>query len=638
MNSLAIDFGDGTTTASFYEEGMKEPEILSILPGIKEIPSILGYPVDGSLEEYVIGENALSPRYVTRMNWKKPPTMVSEEYLGGYSKEERCKDTVNFMKKIYTLLVTQNNRLKQHDYFSYIGIPSDWGNDDMNQYQKMAEAAGIPNVVILKESQAATLFARKFMFDNNGKALSDEALNNGLLLIDIGSSTTDFTFIKGLDAQHWGIELGAKYIDWIFLDYAIQKTDFRYSAADSEQARIAMSSLKNGHIFKCRKIKEHHFSLCDFQNKTTMVDSSFRCGIPGGKNYRFEVSDDNGNITEELINQLLDFDPAYKFPISKCELWGKLSWREHFRKALYEIQDKWNINRGKISIVITGGASRMYFIDDDIRSVFGSAPPCFFGSDDQRSFSVVKGLAWAGYANSTIQEKKENIEEKLLEKASRHIGSEIGRAIIAPIALSVTDTTIKNISEKLLQHSIEVNTMRKLTKTLHDTIAGELKKVDTSRFIRELENIIAAYKDTPEFSSLNNDVMLEFGRIMLKQSPVKIDSIPRFTIPSIKVKLNIYDGIECAEDIVKFFTLQWDRIVWDDDTILSDGRMAWFAEHQIPDHREAISNSIIKALCEENEGDTKTLFDILFAHVRDSLVVILSHELDAIAANYSATN
>lgn len=477
MRYLAFDFGDGTTTAAYYEEGKDEPQELPILPGTKEIISILGFRNGG---EPGIGSNVVEGLYDQRVeHWKTRPTDFD-------NKTEKKKYMIVFMQEVYKNFLEINPAFK-NDTKIIIGVPSDWSRRDMEQYKEIAKQAGLQNVLVLRESQAAILYARKYLRGSNGQSMSSEAINSGVLLIDCGSSTTDFTYMKGLDVfKHRGFDLGAKYIDRLFLLAAIenQKSKNRGNCDNDNCERCSqkcffdiMSSRRQDDTqttlsYESRiYFKEKYFSNCGSLRETRAQKTSL---VVDKKEWDFVFGQDY-HITEKYINSILDDTTGlYSFTIPHYKAEAN-SWRGHFRNMLRNVKDDLNIDPASTTIIVTGGATRMWFIEEDIKNVFGDEQECFFGDDNARSFSVVRGLAWAGYAKDKVEKTFSSVIKSLENGSARDaVRNYVRDSIFSPVAQRVATKVRDKICSELSSCSSSVNTLRKVIDRLSDLTVSEM--------------------------------------------------------------------------------------------------------------------------------------------------------------------
>ena len=348
MDYLAFDFGDGTTCAAHYDNSFaaygRPPEELSILPGVKEIWSVIGY--DGNGENPYIGSDASQVGYTIRANWKAKPSLYEEQGPDAWKRTT----AIEFMRIVFDNFLannpdyTHNGVHNGNPYKVVLGVPCDWCLKDIKAYREMANDAGIPNVDVVKESQAAMFFARRFM----RQGIPDEDIRNGVLLVDIGSSTTDFTFMRGADqVGHCGLALGARAVECSFLCEARKRGKFCYWS-DGPRAdgwKILAPNQTEGErmydyeMMKCREYKEKYFKGVDQRQDYTAEALPLKYSdVSIG-----EVRDGKGYITKKYGDYCLNDsgNSPCKFKLKQLSkewkgagLDADNTWRGHFRAAL----------------------------------------------------------------------------------------------------------------------------------------------------------------------------------------------------------------------------------------------------------------------------------------------------------------
>jgi len=136
-----------------------------------------------------------------------------------------------------------------------IGCPTGWSNKDIEIYTEALVEAGLPNPQVERESRAALIQAR------DSKLIPREKLNGSIVVIDLGSSTTDVTHVSGLEVKKVfdvkdGHRLGASLIDQFLFDEIMRdpsKSDWNDYFRDNRADR-------NVALFNCRLLKEKYFS------------------------------------------------------------------------------------------------------------------------------------------------------------------------------------------------------------------------------------------------------------------------------------------------------------------------------------------------------------------------------------------
>lgn len=549
MDYLAFDFGDGTTCAAHYDDSFagtnSEPQKLNIGRGMDEIWSVIGFDQNG--ENPYIGEAANRPRYKLFSHWKAKPSQYKSSGPDAWMR----KTAVAFMRIVFENFLsnnpdyTRNGIRKGGPYTVVIGVPCDWNSADIEEYRKMASEAGIPNVEVVKESQAAMFYARRFMQGG----ISDEDIRNGVLLIDVGSSTTDFTYMRGAaQVGHCGLALGARAVEVSFLAEALKRekvsywsdaprSDIRVLALNPEEA-IGMRMRDE---MRTRKFKEDYFRGADqainHQQETQPV--------PVSKVLIGEVWDGIGCITEDFVGYCLNKDDSpCKFSLNQLsDEWNgagldkKDTWRGHFRSALRHVKDKWNLD-SRTSIVVTGGATRMQFVEEDIVQVFNPSKKPYFGDDGARSFSVVKGLAWAAYARRTLKTAESDVE-KILE--SEEVQNEIIKFVMEYLekpAEKIASKVTESILPRLRSHDSSVGTLRKLRAEYSEVFVNAI-----NNFIHEANNgiDISTLLEKAPIKNINNERQAEFARANVTIDKHVMAALP-WSYNQIGIDFDVFEG------------------------------------------------------------------------------------------------
>ena len=485
MDYVAFDFGDGTTCAAHYDDSFagsdRAPEIRKIVKGPDEIWSVIGFDSRG--ENPYIGEAANRPGYKILSNWKSKPSQYTSSGPDAWKRQT----AVAFMRIVFDSFLSNNLEYTREGFHNgspytvVIGVPCDWDCDDIEAYQEIAREAGIPNVQVVKESQAAMFFARRFMRGG----IPDEDIRNGVLLVDVGSSTTDFTHMRGADqVGHCGLALGAQAVEGAFLVETMKRAGFRYWASkqtsgvrvlarDPEEAK----RMQVRDAMRARKYKEAYFCGVD-QSADHYQETEF---LPIARESIGEISDGIGYLTHDYIDHCLDDEGSSpcKFKLSQLsEEWDGAeldvlnTWRGHFRSALRHVKEKWDID-SSVSIVVTGGASRMQFVEKDIDDVLHPSKPPYFGDDGARSFSVVKGLAWCGFARDRIKQARQKVEQELESSQVDNIVNKFVEDILWKTASSISDIVRNELCQKLSDYDSSVSTRAKIKSTYSSLICSE---------------------------------------------------------------------------------------------------------------------------------------------------------------------
>ena len=387
---IGIDFGHGETSAAFYSLETQDKFDLDILPGLKVIKSAVAILEQEGRQTICVGEQAIQNAPYSKdfqIAFKKRPSEMNTI--------ERNR-MVAFMRGVYAEILNRHPDYKTQEHVVYIARPSQkiWESEEQ-AYLQIAEEAGLPVAGIQKESRAAYFRAR-----TQPNAKIDKQVGKGVLLVDYGSSTIDFTYInshlsKPIDD---GCPLGASEVERLLLEYAMSNPQ------DANMAEFAKrygynkeSNPYNQILFAFRKAKEEFYAnklpkfsvLLDY-SPFTSSERSQMCGFGG-----FAICKDK---VEEILGK--DVDGGYI---------------ENVKKAVISFKEN-DLNGNNVACVyLTGGASRMDFVREIFMEVFNlddSRCP----SDENPSLIVSQGVAHLSYADIKGIEREKELK-KLAESA-----------------------------------------------------------------------------------------------------------------------------------------------------------------------------------------------------------------------------
>lgn len=384
---IGFDLGHGDTAiAKLSISSDSAPEMLNLYKEKKQVTAI-GKDSKG---KYFIGEQAVTLDGVKNLhiNFKEKPNLSSSNQKEAYLK--------HYMREYYRHLKKTSQLQEEKKSYFVVGCPSGWELEVREKYQKILKIDEICSLTVEPESRAAFLQAK-----DSGKFTVDELLSP-VLIIDIGSSTTDFTLVQNFNNKPIDFgdnQLGASLIDKSILKLSRNNKNNK-RIEEVEAAFKQDDSLLDKCELACRKAKEIYFSQQDTyeenpQKRITAAD--------------YAINDENDLyfkpiVTADSIQQILD-EPQTQL--------GNKSWIEAFECKITEVRDY--LLKKKISlriIIMTGGASRMQFTRDICRSTFPKEVK--FEPDIQPEFSIAAGLArigrWDLLSKGFKQEVKEFIE------------------------------------------------------------------------------------------------------------------------------------------------------------------------------------------------------------------------------------
>jgi molecular chaperone DnaK (HSP70) len=413
LETIGFDLGHGeTAVAKARVESIESPEMLEVNNKKVQITALGWHPELG----YLVGEQALIQAGVTQLK---------------ISFKEKPNNDPNYRKTIRSFLETYYRLLKEGKQIEggetsqfYVGCPSGWSVSDREEYQKLLKEAGITLLSVVPESRAA------FMQAKEAGKLDFDKLRSAVLLVDIGSSTTDFTLVKSLHEIPLDFgrnALGASLIDKAIFARTLTNHGQRellervFEDYPHHQARCEIA---------CRKAKEDYFS-----NEQLYSNSqSFARGFESINEQIFFIPQVNRLVMEEILNQPLP------------ELEGK-SWMQSFREAVDEAKEKLD-QQGIVPkvVLMTGGASRMKFTRELCEKIFPE-PETQVRPDPEPERCIALGLARVGRWDLRATAFKEELNKlfdskKLDELIDKHI-PELIELLIQPMSEGLIENAVK---------------------------------------------------------------------------------------------------------------------------------------------------------------------------------------------------
>jgi hypothetical protein len=382
---IGFDLGHGETAlARLYisdPDKKSDPDLIEIFGQKNQVTAIGYHPTRGIL----IGKPAQENSGVTRLyaTFKKKPDgdPVYEEIM------------LDYIQAIHGSLL---DKIKNDTSFFIVGCPSAWIQDStvVNAYEKFFTNAGIRKIKVVAESRAA------YIHVDEKRNLS--SLGGSVVVIDLGSSTTDITL---LDKERSGIpfdagrELGASAIDKAIFRWVLKNHPHR---VEVEKIFNANPYTQRRCELRCREAKEEYFSFPE--NYREPGEYAPAKSTPVGDNFFFFPKIDGSTMDEILNTSFLELDSELK------------SWPAAFQGEMLKLKQQLALNKeagvsrdlSSMVILLTGGASRMNFVQEICKQVFPNASVML---DDAPEFCIAKGLARWGRVEINSQQFSRDIEK-----------------------------------------------------------------------------------------------------------------------------------------------------------------------------------------------------------------------------------
>lgn len=491
---IGIDFGHGETSADIcniqWDDSylkLAAPDPIEIFNGVPAIKSVLLVEKNEGQTQYYIGQQAINrysnPKSHTQTNYfsfysyfKKIPSAMSIE-----EKEIMC----TFMAQVYLQIRRQRQELIDGNHVVYIACPSNsdkWTDNELKLYADIALEAGIPlakiegqSVGIIRESRAAFLKART-------NPSSKASIKEGILLIDFGSSTVDLTYYSSKYTKR-PIDDGGENCGASNVEIKITK-ELKERNPIVNDAITAVPSADTALLLTMREAKEKFYTFEGEDMECSISVTKITGGAVRGSVEEFFSNADISQILKEYLVEV----------------------RECFEK----FRDEYIAELPIKLIFMTGGASRMSFIQDIARDVFQYKGE--FYKEPNPSLTISNGIALAGRADM----RTFAMEEQLL-KNSVITNADIASQTIEDAASDIADEVIRKVEAKY--SSFASRSYDDSISSLESDIKSAIDSINFSAYLS------SAY--TSRLRRTANE------QVMPKINDIVKDYFPDFEIPNI---------------------------------------------------------------------------------------------------------
>ncbi|MBR1409258.1 MAG: Hsp70 family protein [Clostridia bacterium] len=367
MKILGFDLGDGESCVTLLDrDSAVEPRVLPLM-GQLSILSAVGYTAG----KVVIGDAASvqAGSEVARVRFKS-------RYL---TDPAAAADIRAFAQGVVAELMRSEPALMAEVTHTIVGCPAGWGEGRREQYAALMESAGFPNVHVVPESRAAFLYARHA----RGLRVDPQRMRQSAMVIDVGSSTTDFAYIVDGHQQDLSLfgdtNLGGGLLDELILRNAIEQSP------DRDELQRVMEESPAWYSYcelEARRLKEKYF----LDEKKAEEGTGF--------SKRLLVCYD-GTL---VLNLSLNADSVGKLICQPIKALGGRSFLVCLKDALRTAAEVSRECPPGV-VILTGGASRMNFLREEVRAAF---PDSLSVMTPEPESSIARGLAYAGRVDANL--------------------------------------------------------------------------------------------------------------------------------------------------------------------------------------------------------------------------------------------
>ena len=456
---FGFDLGDAESAVSILKKGNPEPPQVISVGGSKSFVTAYALLEDGSL---LTGEaSCFHPQAVRRR------LRFKSRFLNDVQSKE---DILQFSKGVLNLLKESPGEETLDESCFYIGCPAGWGRGPREEYRRIFEKAGFPPARIVSESRAAlvsTCLSRHLQ-------VGYDILSHPVLVVDIGSSTTDFAYIMGgkeVELKTAGeVALGGGLMDEELLRICVQQSRDRQK---TEAVLKASEPWRSYCEFSARRLKEKYYSDEKYWETNDCVQN-VRIMYRGKQILPLVM---NKKISEKLL-----FGPL-------PSLDGR-SFHDVFMQSLRKTRESLTGDIPQL-LFLTGGVSRLSVLADWCREVY---PEAVVITSLEPEFSVSRGLAWCGRIDEDMRSFTKEVEDlkdsstveqivaKHIPDLYREAVNTLTGPILAQAAMPVIDRwrngRIKRLSD------IDAALEKEITAWLHTKKARDLLVKPVARWLK----------------------------------------------------------------------------------------------------------------------------------------------------------
>ena len=450
-----FDLGDGESSIARVDSGRGLPEIVEI-DGKKVIITAWAVMRNGEVR---VGENAArsassairsAARFKSRF---LDPTQDSSGLIRDFA-----------AKILESLRKSGDLKGGEKSNSFYIGCPAGWDREARAYYQTIFENLGVPAAQVISESRAVLVGAIQSNYLRDYVDLNTKSV----LVIDMGSSTTDFAFVnKGKEHEiHTGgeVALGGGIMDELLLEACIAASPhaqaLREIFADCDSWRVDCE-------LHARALKERYFSHdADYWEQRRCLESLLI------------------TYDEPLVFDLfMDAQTALRLTEKPCEQLRGRSFHEAFCASLRVVKDSIGEAQPEL-LFLTGGVSRMRAVSDWCREVF---PDILIYSDSEPEFSVARGLAWCGRVDNELRQFRDEVDRLIHSSVIEDIVSDLLPDLYQTLLDKLLDPIIDNAVKPVLIDWREgrIETIEKIGPALQEKIRIYLYSAEAKALLLE---------------------------------------------------------------------------------------------------------------------------------------------------------
>ncbi len=443
---FGFDLGDGESAIAWVRPGRRaEPQMIE-LRGRKSIITAIGqHPAKGIL----LGEEACHSGGLQWLDVRFKSRYLIDEAHSGMRIEQ-------FARALLELLMADGRVTDVQNACFFIGCPSGWNEEVRARYKQHFVNAGMVNCEVISESRAAFMFAR----ESGELSVSDDLLTRPTLIIDAGSSTTDFTYVadlneRSLKVSDFGeVALGGGLIDKMVLEMNLQRSEHRKEIAGILQKYRAYAARCE---LEARRVKEMYFTQ-QMRAGSMICESAVKL-YAGRTPLTFDIS-----LSD------LDMKRIFKQPIKEL---GGQSFEGAYRKALLQAKSELAEALPEV-VLLTGGASRMPLMKSIAQEIFPDAQ-ILRGLEPE--YAIARGLCHALRIDQKTQGFMDAVQQMIRSDDMENLVMSRMGGLYEAVSQTLTEQLIENIvpQEFARWRSGSIRTINDISEEITKSLYQKLK-------------------------------------------------------------------------------------------------------------------------------------------------------------------
>ena len=513
-----FDLGDAESAVALLDSAdAKEPRILPV----RDEKSFITAWAKTAGGELLIGEAACLAPDASEIKLRFKSRFLTDR--------ASARDVKSFAAGVLGELLSTGSLIKGEDACFYIGCPAGWDAAARERYREIFEDLNYPPARIISESRAALVSACQ----SRHLEVGYDILSRPVLVVDIGSSTTDFAFIRGgreVELKTAGeVALGGGLMDEMLLDLAVEASPNRKEILGVFEKS---SPWKNYAEFAARRLKEKYFADEDYWAEH------------GCTNTLQIFYDKPLDLTLRM-----DAETADRILNGKCKPLSGRSFKSVFMESLKELRSRLAGDLPEL-LFLTGGVSRLPAITDWCTEAF---PKAVIIRERSPEFSVARGLAFCGRIDADVRAFRREVRDLIDSTSVEKIVSET----IDDLYMRAVDTLTAPIIENAV------------LPVIYRWRDGEIRRL--SDIDAELETAITAFLHTEEAKKLLvKPVAAWLKPVSYELEELTVPICTRHKVPYRALSLSSYlslTEIDIRLDTKNVFAVN--EMTWLIDTIIS---------------------------------------------------------------------